>query len=330
MPVDCKCLECGKEFKVKPYAIKRGRGKFCGKECQYKWMSKNNCGDKNPNYNNRWSDERKKEFSESRMGDKNPFYKGVVSEEHKLKLKLIHTKLTNANKKLEIPEVKLDSSILDKKKYMGEYYVKNMEKLKSRQLLNYANNKYEVLYWYSDGLMKCGICGEDHIEFLCLDHIEDGGADHRREIGAGGGRIHQYLLRNLFPEGYQVLCNNCNYLKEYNRVQNKDKSQSIHAIRVRTQRLKLRLQTLYRYSNGLMKCECCGEEDDRLLTIDHINGGGKQHFKDNNIKNLCEYLHYKHYPEDGYRVLCWNCNKSHGQYGYCPHGTVVEDKIKEE
>lgn len=28
------CLYCGKAFHVKPYSIKRGRGKYCSKECQ--------------------------------------------------------------------------------------------------------------------------------------------------------------------------------------------------------------------------------------------------------------------------------------------------------
>jgi len=209
--------------------------------------------------------------------------------------------------------------IVDKKDYLKSYYQNNQDKLITNSQWHYKNNRYENLYWYSNGLMKCNICGENHIEFLCIDHIDDNGADHRREIGNGGGRIYRYLINNNFPEGYQVLCNNCNYLKEYDRIHNKEYSNQVHATIVRGQRLKIRLQTLYWYSNGLMECECCKEKNTRLLTIDHKYGGGKKEMNDNHYKNIYEYLYYNNYPENGYRVLCWNCNKSYGQYGYCPH-----------
>ena len=115
-----------------------------------------------------------------------------------------------------------------------------------------------------------------------------------------------------------MLCNNCNYLKEHIRVQSKSKSKTTYAIARTKQRKNTRLKVLYWYSNGLMKCECCGNDDIRVLTIDHINGGGKQHITNHNITDLYEYLYYANYPE-GYQILCWNCNKSYGQYGYCPH-----------
>jgi len=210
------------------------------------------------------------------------------------------------------------SQKFEKKKYLGTYYEQHREHAIVKSKFNRDNNRYEVLYWYSDGLMKCNVCGEDHREFLCIDHIDDTGAEHRKEMGFGGGRIYRYLLKNKFPEGYQVLCNNCNFLKEYSKVQNKLKSKTKYAIARRKQQKNTRLKILYWYSNGLMKCDCCGTDDIRVLTIDHINGGGKQHVIKDKIKNLHEYLYQYGYPE-GYRILCWNCNKSHGQYGYCPH-----------
>jgi len=35
MTPNCSCLLCSKEFYVKPFALTRGRGKFCSKGCQY-------------------------------------------------------------------------------------------------------------------------------------------------------------------------------------------------------------------------------------------------------------------------------------------------------
>ena len=47
MPVICICKQCGKNFPLKPSAVKRGRGKFCSRKCQGRY---NFSGEKNPKY----------------------------------------------------------------------------------------------------------------------------------------------------------------------------------------------------------------------------------------------------------------------------------------
>lgn len=66
------------------------------------------------------------------------------------------------------------------------------------------------------------------------------------------------------------------------------------------------------------KCACCGENRIEFLAIDHINGGGRRHFRERSGMNLAVWLKINNYPE-GYRVLCHNCNQSLGLYGYSPH-----------
>ncbi len=56
---------------------------------------------------------------------------------------------------------------------------------------------------------KCACCGESHVEFLTIDHIHGGGLAHRREIGPS--MIYQWLIKNNFPDGFRVLCMNCNF-----------------------------------------------------------------------------------------------------------------------
>lgn len=73
--------------------------------------------------------------------------------------------------------------------------------------------KLEVLTYYSDGKLECVCCGENIYEFLTIDHIEGGGAEHRRSIGGGGTNFYRWLIKNGFPPGYQVLCYNCNNAK---------------------------------------------------------------------------------------------------------------------
>lgn len=59
----------------------------------------------------------------------------------------------------------------------------------------------------------CACCGEDIYEFLAIDHINNDGAEERREL-------HQTsILNRLYRElpsldaRYQILCHNCNVAK---------------------------------------------------------------------------------------------------------------------
>ncbi len=58
---------------------------------------------------------------------------------------------------------------------------------------------------------KCECCGEDRVEFLAVDHIDGGGAQHRRSIKRHGGTaFYKWLQNNGWPKGFRILCHNCN------------------------------------------------------------------------------------------------------------------------
>jgi hypothetical protein len=61
----------------------------------------------------------------------------------------------------------------------------------------------------------CVCCGEDHQEFLQIDHINGGGNKHRKEIKRGGHTFYLWLAQHGFPNEYQLLCANCNSAKHY-------------------------------------------------------------------------------------------------------------------
>lgn len=61
---------------------------------------------------------------------------------------------------------------------------------------------------------KCVCCGEDTYEFLQIDHVNNDGAAHRREMGNNTG-ICLWLIKHGFPSGFQILCANCNYAKAH-------------------------------------------------------------------------------------------------------------------
>jgi hypothetical protein len=52
-------------------------------------------------------------------------------------------------------------------------------------------------------------------------------------------------------------------------------------------------------------CAICGEIDMRVLTIDHIGGGGNVHRRSIRSPVICSHLKATRYPS-GFRVLCMN------------------------
>lgn len=61
---------------------------------------------------------------------------------------------------------------------------------------------------------KCKCCGEHRKTFLCIDHINNDGNIHRKEINSSAGHsFYKWLIKNNFPDDFQLLCNNCNYSK---------------------------------------------------------------------------------------------------------------------
>lgn len=65
---------------------------------------------------------------------------------------------------------------------------------------------------------KCVCCGESELIFLTIDHVvgNGNGNSHRRSLTgttAGGEPTYQWIVKNNFPEGFQVMCHNCNHAK---------------------------------------------------------------------------------------------------------------------
>ncbi len=87
-----------------------------------------------------------------------------------------------------------------------------------------ARLKLEVMTYYSKGTPKCKRCGYEDLRALCIDHIDGNGAEHRRTLtgndlskkprDGGGNATYRFIKRNDYPDGFQVLCFNCNQIKE--------------------------------------------------------------------------------------------------------------------
>lgn len=65
---------------------------------------------------------------------------------------------------------------------------------------------------------KCVCCGESNWMFLTIDHVNGSGAAHRLELTGrprqgGSTQMYRWLVKNNYPDGFQLLCWNCNVTK---------------------------------------------------------------------------------------------------------------------
>ena len=124
-----------------------------------------------------------------------------------------------------------------KNKHINEYYYWSYSKDKrmceckacnrKRRAAHYAENpalwrqktkdsskkvRLQILQHYSElGVPKCICCGEEHEEFLELNHINGGGVKHRKMIKASPGvGFYRWVIKNKYPAMFNIMCSNCN------------------------------------------------------------------------------------------------------------------------
>lgn len=101
------------------------------------------------------------------------------------------------------------------RKYKPRYISKSKEYYKNFRLKHRLEmNEDSRVKWRKDRIKclkhyggECDCCGENRYEFLSIDHINGGGNIHRKEIR---GNMVRWLLKNGLPEGFRILCHNCN------------------------------------------------------------------------------------------------------------------------
>lgn len=101
-----------------------------------------------------------------------------------------------------------------------------------------------------------------------------------------------FIKNNYQKSGLNPSCKNCDYkrLKVYRFKE--------------TKRIKLICMMGY---GGC--CQCCGEHNIELLTVEHIRGKGITHIRESNSVMTMKKLIELGFPE-GHTCLCYNCNLS--------------------
>ncbi len=151
------------------------------------WREQNK--EKIRDHGKKWRNENKENIA-----IKSKIYREKNKEIIKNKSKLYHLK----NKERQNKRVKLN-------------YQKNKEKIK----LNDINDRMKVYNHYSNYNIKCNCCGEKHIDFLSIDHIDNNGYEQRKK-GISSKRLIKWIIKNNYPSGFQISCMNCNHGRSRN------------------------------------------------------------------------------------------------------------------
>ena len=96
--------------------------------------------------------------------------------------------------------------------YKKQYDARDLRR-KQTNKLGRDRLKLEVLNAYGG---KCTCCSENLVMLLTIDHINGEGTKHRNSITRNSIGLYRWLRRNNYPEGFQVLCFNCNRGKHFN------------------------------------------------------------------------------------------------------------------
>lgn len=102
-----------------------------------------------------------------------------------------------------------------RKRVRAAWYQAHQEVELARSIRDYQAAKAKVYDHYGE---KCACCGETEPAFLCLDHVNDDGYAWRKALFNGknvgsGAKVYREIIRQGFPESFQVLCQNCNWGK---------------------------------------------------------------------------------------------------------------------
>lgn len=192
--VQKRLVEQTEEARLKRNAQARERRKLnpekfreAGRRSYYNHHEKNLAAAKRANWNRYWSDPKKEMKRTWAWHQANP------GKSREMRLRSYHKNAEN-----QIPKRR-------------SYYQENRPAFLIRGREKRRTLKIEVLGKYGELICKC--CLKTEIESLTLDHINGGGAAHRKTMGYKGVGMYSWLKKNSYPPGFQILCMECNWMK---------------------------------------------------------------------------------------------------------------------
>jgi len=103
-----------------------------------------------------------------------------------------------------------------------KYRQKNPDKVRAWVNKSYLLMRTKVLTHYGNDKCACVKCGFDDIRALSIDHINGYGKKPTKTYSNRSGTgLYYWLVRLNYPEGFQTLCMNCQFVK---RAINKERA----------------------------------------------------------------------------------------------------------
>lgn len=117
------------------------------------------------------------------------------------------------------------------------------------------------------------------------------------------------------PHVANGLCSRCHSKARYD--ENPERARENSRRSQARGRARLRAELLAAYG-GRCACPRCPETNQAFLTLEHVNRDGGKHRKQVGSHSYAD-LRRRGFPQEGYTLLCWNCNAGSRFTGVCPH-----------
>ena len=141
------------------------------------------------------------------------------------------------------------------------------------------------------------------------------GACYQQDKRAGTLPTEQAKCHPERPVLARGLCHQCYGKLRYDEDPEKFRKAARVGQAGRRKRLRDELVAAY---GGRCNCPRCPEINPAFLTLEHVNGDGKAHRAEVGSHSYAD-LRRRGWPQDGFTLLCWNCNAATRFGRTCPH-----------
>ena len=159
----------------------------------------------------------------------------------------------------------------------------------------YANNRDKILD-------QCKIHNSDNKQAISL-HNKEYYEKRKQEIKEKRALYRQTHKKEIAEE------RRARYIKDKAEGKVKTRDKGKVSTWGKDRRIRIKLAVMSHYGNGQCKCVKCGFDDIRALSIDHVNGDGADHRRNNKYtrgNHMYEWLIKNNFP-NGFQTLCMNC-----------------------
>lgn len=175
----------------------------------------------------------------------------------------------------------------------------------------YSKNRYSLIHILGGPICSNVECRFNDLRALQIDHIHNTGHLDNMRFHNDDRIRNAYYLKHPYDavENLQMLCANCNTIKEYERKKILKKSDKPRNIKNRGEYSKMK--NLAIDILGGFICVKCSFKDHRSLDIDHIHGKGNLDRSNHNRQNelYAEIIKNPDESKKKFQILCRNCNE---------------------